>query len=773
MKNIFRKTILATLIVSILVTSTFVAYPKKAEAASTTACWVTFITEFIKGLIKGKIELVLNVPATSGSTADATTQSSARSKSEMVTDCIIKPLVNMMIKTLLREFTRSTVAWINSGFQGKPGFLTNPEGFFLDVGDQIAGQMIQQVAPTFCGPFSANLRLSLSFYYSSLDQVGCRLSDVQQNVMNAFTTSGFKNGGGWSTWLSINQHPSNNVFGAYLQASNLINNKVFNKINQKVQELTQGGGFLSFRDCEVWTKKLLYNPQSGSYEDTDSPPCVKEGPVKTPGTVIESQLNETLAWPLRDVGLAQDIDAIISALIGQMINQIFSATGLAGGNNDPYTTGDLTADLYNNYQRTQVVALPAGIPSNICATFDRTATYTVQNNVTVSVGVVQNNVVMVTTNTNNVLATVIARKTDNSLWSLKDLTDVRMYCLQTPYTGILNPAVTQAGAVLDATTTAAVENSASDPDRNLAIQRPTSQSGNFNAENTSDKAVDGIKTSSQYLLPAITARAMNPWWQVVLEKTSFIKSVKIHKRADRSYVESLGTFTVIVYDANQRTVWTSPNIDTDDTTAIPLIIPVNKNGKSVRIQRFGDAYLQLAEVEVVGNVNGTGNTVSTPETSGPFGIVFDPAVANTLNILTGQLYQNSFGIEPNGAKSNLKVTMKFERLYNNSYIAVPFKNIFQKFSVKTTNSLNNHTTVPVDLLAIAGDGNSAEYNSNLSVTANTRLSITQEMQTQYFPGVDSSMQYRLTTEIKDENGTIWRQTSPLFISMPPPGYVFH
>ena len=57
--------------------------------------------------------------------------------------------------------------------------------------------------------------------------------------------------------------------------------------------------------------------------------CIKYGPTKTPGSVIESQLSNVLGSGLRQLELADEFDEMVGALVGQMVkNVVFGAQGL-------------------------------------------------------------------------------------------------------------------------------------------------------------------------------------------------------------------------------------------------------------------------------------------------------------------------------------------------------------------------------------------------------------------------------------------------------------
>jgi len=72
-------------------------------------------------------------------------------------------LVGWMIpKMIIQRMTASTVNWINSGFEGSPTYVTDPESYFTDIGDKIAGQYIftNPNLSFLCGPIKAKIKIA-------------------------------------------------------------------------------------------------------------------------------------------------------------------------------------------------------------------------------------------------------------------------------------------------------------------------------------------------------------------------------------------------------------------------------------------------------------------------------------------------------------------------------------------------------------------------------------------------------------------------------------
>lgn len=231
---------------------------------------------------------------------------------------------NAIAKTIVRRITDSIVGWIDSGFQGQPAFIGNPGGFLLDVADSVAGEFIEGGDLGFlCEPFQLEIKFALDYQYrSTFEDVTCRLSDVLNNVQNFANFTEGKNfaRGGWDGWFQVIQ-PQNNPYGAYIEAESELNVRIAGRQSIELLQLDWGSGFLSFQEC--------LEPAGAPLSE-----CVVKGPIKTPGTVIASGLDQTLGTELSELGLADSFDRILAALLNQLVSRALSSSGLAGISND-------------------------------------------------------------------------------------------------------------------------------------------------------------------------------------------------------------------------------------------------------------------------------------------------------------------------------------------------------------------------------------------------------------------------------------------------------
>lgn len=247
-----------------------------------------------------------------------------------------------IVNTVLERMAASVVDWINSGFNGKPAFLTNPEAYYKNIADGVAGEIIYN-HPNFkwmCSPFKVQVQIALQKSYMQPYQFQCTLGDIAnnwENFMDDFSA------GGWDGFLQLTQTSTNNPVGLYLDWQSQLDSTKEQQKQLKQKELDQGRGFLSFESCDeqgVPVKRTVV--ESGHFElqpdgtnkfvpgktkEIEEKQC-KKSSTKTPGSVIEGQLNNVLGVGQGRLTQADEINEIISALLNQLMNKALG--GLSG-----------------------------------------------------------------------------------------------------------------------------------------------------------------------------------------------------------------------------------------------------------------------------------------------------------------------------------------------------------------------------------------------------------------------------------------------------------
>ena len=354
MREVRTKIIIGALLVTLVIPSVLFLRPQKAEAvASLTACVAAKIKAAISAGAKSITNAVTSVNTSDWVSAQEAAEAPAAADWQ---GCFLKGFAIIIGKALLHTFTQSVIKWINSGFEGSPSFVTNPEGFLNNVADQAIGEVIEGISPLLCAPFRINLRFSLGLNLSlnSKESIHCKLSDVLANVRGAY--DGFVGGaigsGNLSQWIHIAGTPQNNPYGAYIATTNKLSLGITSATGKEVKLLDWGQGFKSWKDCEKYGPDVVVKKNGATLLQSDEVtpitrkgPCIKEGPIKTPGSVIVGNTTGALNSTFRELELANEIDAVVGALINQMLKQVMGAgAGLLGAGKGGGSSGYSYAD---------------------------------------------------------------------------------------------------------------------------------------------------------------------------------------------------------------------------------------------------------------------------------------------------------------------------------------------------------------------------------------------------------------------------------------------
>lgn len=280
-------------------------------------------------------DMLLNVPvAESGSTGAAVkTETSARVGTNVSIFGIGIPafpswdaMGYCIVNTMIIYIADSTIQWINTGFEGNPAFLNNPDQFFEDLANQEKVAFLQGLAygvnSSVCGVFKNSVVSAILSRYGQNQQnmynqgyqnggynagygqngpISSCPFDQTPGKLNAFMTGSFNEGGGWDTWFQVTQNPMSNPYETYFAANDRMNQQVQAVQISQNRELTWNNGYLSFRKCENGEK--------------DKSKCS----ITTPGTVIQNQLNSTLNLGKNRLVLAEKFDQVVTAVVDQLI----------------------------------------------------------------------------------------------------------------------------------------------------------------------------------------------------------------------------------------------------------------------------------------------------------------------------------------------------------------------------------------------------------------------------------------------------------------------
>lgn len=304
------------------------------------------VTSAIGGTVSNIVDSIFNVPISEqGSVGNnIKTETSARvgtvagafGISGLVLpswDAVAYCIVNAMIAYI----ADSTIAWINTGFQGNPAFLENPDAFFKELANEEAAGFIQGLAygtlgKNICNVFKANIILTVANQYTGgygsqgggYDTGGFQGSrginngyggctfDENTLTLDRFLKGDFIQGGGWDSWYQLSQNQSNNPYDVYFNVTDKLTAGVNKAIKSTETELSWNKGFLTYKKCDNAADNSKLNKSN----------CKSV----TPGTVIEQQLNSTLDQSKNRLVMADKFDQVVSALVNQLIQTAIGKT---------------------------------------------------------------------------------------------------------------------------------------------------------------------------------------------------------------------------------------------------------------------------------------------------------------------------------------------------------------------------------------------------------------------------------------------------------------
>jgi hypothetical protein len=304
---------------------------------------------------------------------------------------VLKPLALALGRAAVQSITTSTVNWINGGFQGSPAFATDLRTNLRQLSDGVAQNFLLELANSakINSPFVDSLVTNVGaayFLYADRDALANQLQDTlgQSSRDAAAFRAGNFNEGGWGAFISQVTNDANNPIGARMLASQALAGRLSAAANQRVQELSWGSGFLSWKGDCIKTNNTSAGAHSGGSTTTggatgtsghtgtvgaggtgatntgggsttggtatnnsahslsDAEGCI-DREIVTPGSFIAHKGNKTTDAVVDQLLLAQSIDAIVGALAQQLISKALGGSGGLRGASNPNPGGGASA----------------------------------------------------------------------------------------------------------------------------------------------------------------------------------------------------------------------------------------------------------------------------------------------------------------------------------------------------------------------------------------------------------------------------------------------
>lgn len=278
----------------------------------------------------------------------------------------IQSIGRLIAKMLLQKLTKSTVDWINSGFDGSPSFIQDPKKFFKNIADT---EILQFGIEIQDSPFGKEWLRNQALAYKTkfADNARYSLDELIQQTNPDYSAATFQTDfsmGGWDAWTAMTQVPANNPLGAKLMFDNEIQKRLAGTSQSTAQQvheaLSQANGFLGDQRCiSPGTGQINYDVTYSEYQEglKQTPPIELCSGFKyvTPGKMISDAATNAMGYPNNAILNIQDLNDAVAAVLDATLNQFSSdlyAKGFAnintqgmdgtlvfsGTNNGPYKT---------------------------------------------------------------------------------------------------------------------------------------------------------------------------------------------------------------------------------------------------------------------------------------------------------------------------------------------------------------------------------------------------------------------------------------------------
>lgn len=254
-------------------------------------------------------------------------------KSLSENDTCLKSIGRLVVKMLLQKLTLSTVAWINSGYQGSPFFIENYSKFFGDIAKEEVLAFRLDIDKN--NPHSKNF---LRYVIKSLDRGFTENTYYSLDELIAETTPQYNSVsfgqsfsfGGWAAWSALTQVPANNSLGFNVIASAELAKRLQGTSQNKAQEtrevLTQSGGFLGDYQC-VNPKGMTRAEHQSALAKGDRENLCKKWEYRTPGKIVAEFATGLVDYPKESILSANDLNTAIATIADAALSNFVS--GLA------------------------------------------------------------------------------------------------------------------------------------------------------------------------------------------------------------------------------------------------------------------------------------------------------------------------------------------------------------------------------------------------------------------------------------------------------------
>lgn len=294
-------------------------------------------------------------------------------------DTCLKSIARMVIKMLLQKITLSTVAWIQSGYEGKPFFVENTGEFLTDLARTEILQFGLEIDDPNIFPFGRDYMISQANYFNRRFQENARysLNELIAETSPEYTADDFTGDfskGGWNGWLGMTMVPANNPVGFELLASEELGSRINNTVNDINTRLEQADGFLGDQRCaepqgltreehnaalENPVRIPIIDPATGKTTGYEISGTCKRWEYVTPGKLVAEAATTAINYPTDNLLKAEDMNDAVASILDALLAKFSSTLINKGFANLPSQGSDgyliINQDEFGyNYEPTQV-----------------------------------------------------------------------------------------------------------------------------------------------------------------------------------------------------------------------------------------------------------------------------------------------------------------------------------------------------------------------------------------------------------------------------------
>lgn len=247
-------------------------------------------------------------------------------------ECALEVISSKLQQNAINDITQSTMNWVNSGFDGRPAYVTNPFSVLRTTKEQVVDSVIFGDHLYYIDPDQElDLKFAINQHFFGRQQVGELSYRPKLDREITLNEQGTRELFSWSNILENNLNPHNNIMFNYFNLIDDIGNVIQTRSSVIEGEIRQSDGFLSVRHCEP------------GWEWDGSPESAKRCKITTPGNIISEKVSRVVNSDIDRVLFADDTDELMLALSNNIFGQALSTGGLAS-----ISRTDFLSSSFNN-----------------------------------------------------------------------------------------------------------------------------------------------------------------------------------------------------------------------------------------------------------------------------------------------------------------------------------------------------------------------------------------------------------------------------------------